>query len=144
MTVAPPPRLLSSWSPGEESPISCAWTATSDSARPSPCSGRPCSMSSFVLVHGTTQTARGFDRLVRGLKPVAIGILVGSIAFTRMTALNWPTTAAVLGVDVTLLAIWLLVVTDAWVKEQAETYADRLFIEVAAAAPSAGQRSRRR
>lgn len=76
----------------------------------------------------------GFRRNLFGLRPWGCLAAVASIAVMAAWALlSWPATkqlpafAALAGVDVAMLALWLLVIREAWVREAAWIYAERLL-----------------
>lgn len=79
----------------------------------------------------------GFRRNVCGLKPAALVIVTGSLALNLYLAARSgivvsPVPIALTGLLVFVAATWLLVVRERWVREQAETFAERFYVSIAA------------
>jgi len=89
------------------------------------------------LVHAENMTY-GFRRNLRGLKPVAILIISISALGATAGALGtgaWMTASGVWAIDVVAALLWTLLVTDGWVKEQAEVFTEQLFVTIESMGP---------
>jgi hypothetical protein len=95
------------------------------------------------LMHAET-IGYGFRRNLRALKPLALVLILAVIMAVTLKA--WPDgLLSPLWWFVLMLAIagglWMLLVTDKWVEEQANTYAERLFAAlVSSSAPKLHRR----
>lgn len=79
----------------------------------------------------------GFRRNLYGLKPAALVIVAVSLVLNLYLAAYSGILASPISIMLAVLlvlvaAAWLLVVRERWVREQAETYAERFFFSIAA------------
>ena len=77
----------------------------------------------------------GFRRNLLALKPFALSILavvVISNGFLTFELNQWVAGASIMVLALVDALLWLIVVREAWVREQAETFAQRFFDSVAA------------
>ena len=75
-------------------------------------------------------TTYGFRRNLLALKPLGLALIAASILCDVVAFLldaGFLALAVALGVQVTMAIVWLRVVTEQWVKEAADLYAERLF-----------------
>lgn len=83
----------------------------------------------FPLVDHENATY-GFARNLLGVKPLALVVLAASLAADTVIYLRDGLTAPLVvvgGLHLGLAAIWLLFIRPTWVRQAAETYAERLF-----------------
>ena len=82
------------------------------------------------LVH-QENIAYGFRRNLRALKPLGLTSAALSVAIALVAAWNETTILTfVLALDILLAILWIAVVRDEWVHDQAKKYAERFFVAI--------------